>query len=174
MWWRTTGSGEEIDLVVTSPLTRCIQTTMMGFLPGTKYAEGRREPKMVCSELAREAYGVHYPDRRRDLSLLKMHWPMLNFEPMTEHDDLWTATGRETIAQLQERILKFLGILIQMAESNVVVVSHGVWIEACLNMLCPEALNHGSRRVYNCDVFCGDCISEDGKVVRLQNVQLIQ
>ena len=53
MWWRTTGSGEEIDLVVTSPLTRCIQTTVLGFLPGTKYAEGRREPKMVCSELAR-------------------------------------------------------------------------------------------------------------------------
>jgi broad specificity phosphatase PhoE len=58
MWWRTTQGGGELELIITSPLTRCIQTTMYGFLPGEAYTDSRPEPRIVCSERVREAYGM--------------------------------------------------------------------------------------------------------------------
>jgi phosphohistidine phosphatase SixA len=71
MWRDSTQLGDEVELVITSPLTRCIQTTMLGFLPGDCYtARGRHEPKIYCTELVREAFGMHYPDKRREKSLL--------------------------------------------------------------------------------------------------------
>jgi bisphosphoglycerate-dependent phosphoglycerate mutase len=58
IWWRTTQGGEKLELIFTSPLTRCIQTTMYGFLPGDAYTDSRKEPTIVCSEMVREAYGM--------------------------------------------------------------------------------------------------------------------
>lgn len=73
IWWRTTQFDKDVELVVTSPLTRCIQTSMLGFLPGDSYTiDGRREPKFYCTELVREAFGMHYPDKRRQKSILKV------------------------------------------------------------------------------------------------------
>jgi hypothetical protein len=75
IWWKTTQLGEEIELIVTSPLTRCIQTTMLGFLPGDAYTnkESRQgEPNIYCTELVREAFGQHYPDKRRGKSVLQV------------------------------------------------------------------------------------------------------
>ena len=61
MWWRTTQLGEEIELIVTSPLTHCMQTAICGFLPGDCYtSNGRQEPKFFCTEYVREAFGMHY------------------------------------------------------------------------------------------------------------------
>jgi len=54
-----------IELIVVSPLTRCIQTATLMFLPST----GPVVP-MVCHELTREACGKHYPDKRRRRSEL--------------------------------------------------------------------------------------------------------
>jgi broad specificity phosphatase PhoE len=68
-------SSEEIQLIITSPLTRCIQTSMLAFLPGDQYAALPEqvvveEPRFLCTDRVREAYGVHYPDRRRTRSVL--------------------------------------------------------------------------------------------------------
>ena len=75
-WWtRTLHGTAEIELIVTSPLTRCIQTTMLGFLPGDAYTNitsKNGEPKIYCTELVREAFGQHYPDKRRDKSVLQV------------------------------------------------------------------------------------------------------
>jgi hypothetical protein len=38
IWWHTTQVGEHLELVITSPLTRCLQTTALAFLPGDRYA----------------------------------------------------------------------------------------------------------------------------------------
>lgn len=66
-WWHTTQRGESIELVVTSPLSRCIQTAILAFLPGSDYD---RHAPFVCREEVREAFGSHYPDQRRKKSLL--------------------------------------------------------------------------------------------------------
>jgi broad specificity phosphatase PhoE len=99
---------------------------------------------------------------------------MLMFDSaMPETDEAWSPIWRETTSQVRERIGIFLQSLVQRPEANIAVVSHGVWIEAMLNHYCPEALDHGRRRVYNCDIFIGDCISEDDKFMGLQNMRLL-
>lgn len=70
IWWHTTQVGEQVELVVTSPLTRCLQSTALAFLPGDNYAEEKIEPTFACMDLVREAYGMSYPDRRRRKDLL--------------------------------------------------------------------------------------------------------
>ena len=92
---------------------------------------------------------------------------------MTEEDEDWSPTSRETINQLQERIGSFLQYLVQRPENNIVVVTHGVWIEACLQLYCPAALDHGRRRVYNCEAFVGDCLSDNNNFTGLQNMALL-
>jgi broad specificity phosphatase PhoE len=105
--------------------------------------------------------------------ILQKHWPMVEFQPeMTENDEKWSASERESWGDIRGRVSIFLSRLVQRGEENIVVVSHGVWIETCLRTHRPDAL--GMRRVHNCDAFACQCISSnDGKFVRLQNVQLI-
>jgi len=66
-WWHMTQPGEPIEMVITSPLTRCIQTSVLAFLPGEHY---NHHVPFVCREEVREAFGAHYPDQRRQKSLL--------------------------------------------------------------------------------------------------------
>lgn len=70
-WWNATHAGEPIELIVTSPLTRCIQTATLAFLPGDDDYT-RPAPRMMCHDDVREAYGMHYPDRRREKSILQV------------------------------------------------------------------------------------------------------
>jgi len=72
IWWHTTQMGEHVELVITSPLTRCLQTTALAFLPGDFYAKETPEPTIACMDLVREAYGMSYPDRRRPKDLLEV------------------------------------------------------------------------------------------------------
>ena len=94
---------------------------------------------------------------------------------MTEDDLAWSPVRRETVKEIQERIAHFMEILSHFKQTNIVVVSHGVWIESCIKMYCPQALkvNGDVQRVQNCNVFFGECISRDGKFLRLQNVRRI-
>lgn len=69
-WWHTTQVGESMELIVTSPLTRCLQTASLGFLPGDQYVKGQAEPIFACMDQIREAHGMSYPDRRRNKDYL--------------------------------------------------------------------------------------------------------
>jgi broad specificity phosphatase PhoE len=74
IWWKTTQLEEQLELVICSPLTRCIQTSMLAFLPGdyTFNDDRVKEPNLFCTEMVREAYGMHYPDKRRDKLVLQV------------------------------------------------------------------------------------------------------
>mmetsp|Transcript_42895 Transcript_42895/g.48630 ORF Transcript_42895/g.48630 Transcript_42895/m.48630 type:complete len:110 (-) Transcript_42895:70-399(-) len=78
---------------------------------------------------------------------------------MKENDDAWKLDIRETINELRHRISLFLHMLVQRNESAIVVVTHGVWMEVCLHMYFPEVVDHGKRRIYNCDMVAVDCVS---------------
>jgi broad specificity phosphatase PhoE len=93
---------------------------------------------------------------------------------MTERDEAWSATHRESMDELAARVTNFLQSLAQRSENNILVVSHGVFIEVCLNRFCPAALGYGSRRVYNCDMFAGECVSFQGRFLRLQHFRQIR
>ena len=150
VWWKTTQGGEKIDLVLTSPLSRCLQTAALAFMPGDDY---EAYTPFLCFENLREATGLHYPDQRRSKSVLMKHWPMVQFEDrMSECDNLWSEHNREDFRSLQSRITEFVKDLSRMKEENIVVVTHGVWIETLIRMYCPQVLS-GGRRVYNLNAF---------------------
>lgn len=66
-WWKR--NGKRIEVVVCSPLSRTLQTATLAFLPGEDY-EGDGGVPFLCAENVREAYGIHYPDKRRERSVL--------------------------------------------------------------------------------------------------------
>ena len=53
-----------IELVVSSPLTRCLQTASHIF-PSYYFKSDGISSKVCCHGDVREAYGMHYPDKRR-------------------------------------------------------------------------------------------------------------
>lgn len=174
----TQGAIELPELVVASPLTRCLQTAMYACGPGDVYTTTRSSSSSIyyCTELCREAFGMHYPDRRRPRSVLEHHWPNFVMDPnMTENDDAWKPDSRETLQDVGKRVAQLLTSVVQRSETYVVVFSHGVFLETALNLHCPQALDHGRKRVYNCDVFCVDCVSttKNGQFLRLDNPQKI-
>jgi len=180
-WWRhnKTTPSDRIELIVTSPLTRCLQTAALAFLPGLSddgddaYEDDIDPAPTVCVEDVREAFGVHYPDRRRRKSVLERHWRGVQFDAeMTELDELWRPDRRETWDDIRARVRKFLDVLSVRPEGNVVVVSHGVWIECCLHVGCPGFLA-GGRRVYNCDAYACRVVSRSGKFLRLEDVRQV-
>lgn len=59
------------DLIVCSPLTRTLQTASLAFVSGNSYARPAAVP-LVCVENSREAFGMHYPDKRREKSILEV------------------------------------------------------------------------------------------------------
>ena len=181
------GPGGPVDLVVSSPLVRCLQTASLAFPrragaggggAGAGAAAGEEEddeqereggdppephlrtPPVLVHELVREAIGTHYPDRRRRRSEIAAMCPWAHLpEDMAEDDGDWTPGRREAAGDVQERSARFLRWLAHRPEGTVGIVSHGVWTELCLLRFCPGALDHGRRRVNNCDVFRARCVS---------------
>ena len=88
-------------------------------------------------------------------------------------DDDWKPDRRENYNNVIARVNHFLRQLVKRPEQNIVVVSHGVWIECCFYAHFPSALANGDR-VRNCDMFAAECISVDGNFDSLQNVRRIE
>lgn len=59
------------------------------------------------------------------------------------------------------------------------IVTHGVWMECALLHYCPEVLEFGKKRVYNCDVYYGKLSvsgtledeKDEGNVVALSDMR---
>jgi broad specificity phosphatase PhoE len=104
------------------------------------------------------------------ISQTQKHWPGIHFDRrMTEEDEQWKPDRRETWDDILRRIDRFLDWLVLRREDNVVVVSHGVWIEHLFRTKYPELLENGRRRVHNLDAFACECVSLDGKFQRLEH-----
>jgi len=177
--------------IVSSPLTRCLETSMILHDEISKRApETVLMRQLYCHELLREAYGICLSDQRRRKSQLKALFPGFQFDVlMTEEDELWTCTDRETIASINGRIRKFfchlassytteiapLGPKQKEAEAVVILVTHGVWMECCLNHYAPD-LMQGGKRVHNGDMYRAE-LKLDKRPhpyrIQLHNVQFV-
>jgi Histidine phosphatase superfamily (branch 1) len=103
----------------------------------------------------------------------QLYWPMVAFDDsMTEDDELWKPDQRETLEMVHERILDFMAWLVQQPQNHVVVVTHGVFMECCLEYLCQGCLE--GKRVYNCDAYASECQSSHGAFVSLHSVRHIE
>jgi broad specificity phosphatase PhoE len=157
---------QPIDLVVCSPLTRCIQTASHIF-PNFS--------SICCHGGVREAFGMHYPDRRSPLSQITAKFPHLTYHhpSLSSEDDIdWQPHIRETRDDVVRRIDNFLAWLTQQPQQSIGIVSHGVWIECALLKYCPQVLEFGKKRVYNCEVYKAH-LAYDGNKLVLNNVEQI-
>ncbi len=92
---------------------------------------------------------------------------------MTETDEAWKSYHRESWNDVKQRVDQFLAWLVQQPQTNVVVVSHGVWIETLLRTYAATVLGD-ERRVYNTDALACHCVSSNrGEFLRLRTVQQI-
>lgn len=100
-------------------------------------------PPFLAVELVREAFGSHPCDQRRRVSELRKEFPHVDFSLVGTDEDTWhNPDKRETVRDVANRADKFLAFLSSRPEKNILVVSHGVFLETLLNrsgLLCPEA-----------------------------------
>ncbi|XP_022149301.1 phosphoglycerate mutase-like protein 1 isoform X2 [Momordica charantia] len=134
-----------IELVVTSPLLRTLQTTV-GVFGGEGYTAGMDVlplmianagnsaraaisslncPPIVAVELCREHLGVHPCDKRRNISDYQFLFPAVDFSLIESDEDvLWKADVRETKEELAARGLQFLNWLWTRKEKEIAIVTH--------------------------------------------------
>lgn len=135
------------QLVITSPLSRCIQTAIGVFgggipqQPGESafnalMAEGVATERPAISscgapgpfmavEWCREHIGVHPCDRRRNISELHDQYPAIDFsEIVSDEDVLWKPERRENDDEIQFRAKVFANWLMNLTEVRIAVVAH--------------------------------------------------
>ena len=81
-----------VELVVSSPLTRCMQTAHYAFGIGasSEHQFPTAAPPMLVHDDLREATGEYYSDKRRTKTELKESFPSFDFDDdMVEEDGLW-------------------------------------------------------------------------------------
>ncbi|KDO81299.1 hypothetical protein CISIN_1g043114mg, partial [Citrus sinensis] len=140
-----TGLAKKIELVITSPLLRTMQTAV-GVFGGEGYADGidapplmvadagnsnhaaissLNSPPFIAVELCREHLGVHPCDKRRSITEYKSLFPAINFSLIESNDDiLWTADVREANEEVAKRGMKFVNWLWTRKEKEIAVVTH--------------------------------------------------
>ena len=125
-----------IDLVVSSPLTRALQTASIVF--SSQIADSN-VPTLVL-EGCRERFGRQNPDARRRASEVSVRFPRFDLSRLSEEDVLHGET-RETLAQLSIRAAAFVSELLALPHSNVAVVSHSGFLAALFNVAadCADA-----------------------------------
>ncbi|KAJ9166431.1 hypothetical protein P3X46_021189 [Hevea brasiliensis] len=139
------GLNKKIELVITSPLLRTMQTAV-GVFGGEGYTDGIEAPPLmvanagesnrpaisslncppfVAVELCREHLGVHPCDRRRSINEYRPLFPAIDFSLIeNDADILWTADVREENQDVAARGQKFLSWLWTRKEKEIAVVTH--------------------------------------------------
>ncbi|XP_021288649.1 phosphoglycerate mutase-like protein 1 isoform X2 [Herrania umbratica] len=117
---------DRIELVITSPLSRAMQTAIGVF-------GSDRHPKVMAIELCRDRLGVRPCDMRRKISDYRSRFPTVDFSMMDVEDDtLWNPDVRESEEELAARGARFLKWLWTRPEKEIVVVSHGIVLQNIL------------------------------------------
>eukprot|EP00250_Pteridium_aquilinum_P002631 c12855_g1_i2 orf=219-1259(+) len=168
---------KNVDLVVTSPLMRTMQTAV-GAFGGPEFNEGDPSPPLMVMngggsdhpaisssgcppfmavELCREHMGVHPCDKRQSVSMYRTIFPSIDFsEVEIDEDTLWEADVRETDSDLIERGKRFLEWLARRKEREIVVVSHSGFLSHLLSVYgenCSAPVQKELKKAFrNCEM----------------------
>jgi broad specificity phosphatase PhoE len=130
-------------LIVTSPMTRCLQTTMHAL----DSLISAKRPPIVALEHVRETVNFNC-DRRRHKSILSKEFPTVDFGQIESDDDpIWNAyearlgdhltyTGHRESAELYvvaERGRRFMEWLQRQSQSHVIVCTHSAFLRCLKN-----------------------------------------
>jgi broad specificity phosphatase PhoE len=122
------------ELVIVSPLLRCIQTAKLSF---QDHCYPNSDIPWVSHEGCREELGLLVGNKRRSISEIKFDYPNIDFSPI-EHDEdvLWENYGdrRETLLEKSERIYDFLADYVRnRPEEEIAIVCHSAYLFTLLN-----------------------------------------
>ncbi|OVA07318.1 Histidine phosphatase superfamily [Macleaya cordata] len=139
------GLAKRIDLVITSPMLRTMQTAV-GVFGGEGYVDGMNVPPLMVAnagnsdrsaysslscppfiavELCREHLGVRPCDKRRSISEYEPLFPAIDFSLIENDEDIWwKADIREPNEDVSARGMKFLNWLWTRKEKEIAVVTH--------------------------------------------------
>lgn len=122
------------DLVIVSPLLRCIQTAQLSFW---HHCRPYRNIPWVSHEGCREELGLLVGNKRKTRSEIMQDYPDIDFSHL-EHDEdvLWDTYGdrRETLLEKSDRIYEFLTeFVMKRPEKEIAIVSHSAYLFTLLN-----------------------------------------
>uniref|UniRef100_A0A7N0TVY0 Phosphoglycerate mutase-like protein 1 n=1 Tax=Kalanchoe fedtschenkoi TaxID=63787 RepID=A0A7N0TVY0_KALFE len=171
------GLSKRIDLVITSPLLRTMQTAVgvfggegytdrMDILPLMTANAGNSfrgaissldSPPFLAVEACREHLGVHPCDRRRNISDYHYLFPAIDFSLIESDEDiLWKADVRETTQEVAARGLAFLDWLWTRKEKEIAIVTHSGFLFHTLSALGneyhPSMKQEISKHFANCEL----------------------
>ncbi|GLT79949.1 hypothetical protein SLA2020_514140 [Shorea laevis] len=170
------GLFQRIELVITSPMTRTLQTAVGVF--GRKNLANELDDEqstldidktqsaisstlncipILAVELCREKLGVQPCNKRRSISNYKSLFQAVDFSLIeSEDDNLWTADYRESNEEVAARGIKFLKWLWTRKEREIAVVSHGIFLQQTLMALGAKSYtpmpNDLLQRFRNCEL----------------------
>ncbi|KAH7567608.1 hypothetical protein JRO89_XS07G0102700 [Xanthoceras sorbifolium] len=161
------GLAKTIDLVITSPMSRTLQTALGVFgseeitngfdVDSSMAANGENGgpcakstfncPPIVAVELCRERLVC----LMISFSLLKSCSTIVQIE--SEDDNLWKADTREPFDEVAARGINFINWLWTRQEKEIAVVSHGIFLQQTLTALFHPSLDEKlCTRFQNCEV----------------------
>ena len=112
----------DIDLVLTSSLMRCLQTTDNIF-------KDINVPIIALDIIKEFPQGLHTCNRRSDIDSLKPMFPKIDFSYIeSNYDTMWMNDREETLDELNLRIETFNHFLNGRDEKNIAIVSHSSFI----------------------------------------------
>ncbi|KAH1065455.1 hypothetical protein J1N35_030442 [Gossypium stocksii] len=162
------GLFRRIELVVTSPLYRTMQTAI-GVFGNESSADGGNTdnfsakpgdldcPQIMAVELCRDRLGVRPCDMRRRVSECEALFPSIDFSMMDGEDDsMWNPDIREPEEEIAARMVLFMNWLWTRPEQEIVIVSHGIILQQILKVLgndCHQAVSSAlCQRFDNCEL----------------------
>ncbi|KAF3773920.1 Phosphoglycerate mutase-like protein 1, partial [Nymphaea thermarum] len=127
---RTSGLVSKIDLVITSPLLRTIQTAV-GVFGGEEYVDGVQAPPLMVSNAGNSNHAAI-----SSLSCPPFVAVELCREHLIENDDdiLWKPDIREPTEEVANRGKKFINWLWTRKEKEIAVVTHSGFLVHTLRM----------------------------------------
>ncbi|KAK1323138.1 hypothetical protein QJS10_CPA02g00187 [Acorus calamus] len=171
------GLTKRIDLVITSPLLRTMQTAV-GVFGGETYVDGLSVPPLMVAnagnssrsailstncppfiavEDCREHLGVHPCDKRRSISEYQQIFPAIDFSLIENDEDvLWTADKREANEHVAARGTKFINWLWTRKEKEIAIVTHSGFLYHTLKKIAndcnPLIKEEISTHFHNCEL----------------------
>ncbi|XVE60647.1 hypothetical protein DITRI_Ditri05aG0144800 [Diplodiscus trichospermus] len=160
---------ERIEVIITSPMTRTLQTAVGIFLGEDQLNRSDENEKsgetsifnhlpIIANELCRERMGGHECDKRRSISQYRSRFPAVDFSLIENEDDiLWKANERESDEAVIARVMKFIKWLWERKEEEIAVVSHGVFLQKAMIELMRNKKLWPLRDIYDPNIRFKNC-----------------
>ena len=133
----------DIDLVLTSSLSRALETTYNIFKDFYK-------PVIAIDVLKEYPQGLQTVNKRKDRNDLQLLYPMIDFSYLKDNKDLmWNDKREETIDELNQRITDFKKFISERSELKIAIVGHSSFIGQLKDQKIG-LLENGDKELLHC------------------------